>query len=133
MKEFKTQRFNRHWQAEIGAPSISEVYKNVKVVKVSVEFTFKSAVLRDPSVKKYERDMRPSDRLYLWYECENKDCTSDGFELTDALRNSLSSRGCVEGEMHCTGKEDWKYLRASGCSCRTTLKYKIEPEFEVVL
>ena len=129
IEELKIQRFMRLWQAESRAPLISDVYKDVRIVKVRVELIFESGVLRDPNINKYAREIKPSDKLCLRYECPNKDCTSDGFELTDALRNALSSRVCVEGEIHCTGKEDWKYLRASGCSCMTTLKYRIEPEF----
>ena len=130
IEELKKQRFMRLWQFETRALTISDNYKDLKVVKVSVEITFMSGVLRYPSVKKYERNMKPSDKLYFRYDCENKDCTSDGFDLTSALRDALSSRKCVEGEMHCTGKEDWKYVGASGCSCRTRLKYRIEPEFD---
>lgn len=130
VEELKKQRFMRLWQAENRTLSISDVYRDVKVVKVIVEFTFSSAVLRDHSVRKVERNMKPSDKLYLHYECESKDCTSDGFDLTTALRDALSLRTCVKGEMHCTGKEDWKYSGKSGHTCMTTLKYKIEPKFE---
>lgn len=130
VEELKKQRFMRLCLAETRTLSISDVYKDVKVVKIFVELTFSSGVLRGRSVRKFERNMKPSDKLYLHYECENKDCTSDGFDLTTALREALSSKTCIDGEMHCTGKEDWKYRDASGCSCRTILKYKIEPEFE---
>lgn len=131
--ELKKQRFIRLLQAETTARTINDVYKDVKVVHVSLEIIFKSAVLRDLKVKKYQRTIEPSDRLYLHYDCENKDCTSDGFDLTSELRNALASRRCVEGVMHCTGKEDWKYVGASGFSCMTTLKYRIEPEFGQML
>ena len=129
----KKQRFMRLWQAEARALSISNVNKDVRVVKVIVEIIFSSAVLRDYSVRKFERKMKPSDKLYLHYECENKDCTSDGFDLTTALRGALSLKTCVNGEIHCTGKEDWKYSGTSGHTCMTTLKYRIEPEFEETL
>ena len=55
--------------------------------------------------------------------------TSEGFDLTRDLKLALDSRSCIEGNMSCTGKEDWKYLKASGCACRTSIKYTIEPEF----
>lgn len=58
------------------------------------------------------------------------DCTGNGFYLTRALQKALASRSCIEGEMWCDGKEDWKYIKSSGCSCMTCLKYKIEPQFE---
>lgn len=128
-EEFKKQRHIQQWQAETSSMLISEVYKNLKVVSVRVQITFNSAVLRTPCVKEFERKLTPSDRLYLHYECVNKDCTGDGFDLTGALREALSSRVCVEGEAYCTGKEDWKYLNSSGCSCLTSIKYIIMPEF----
>ena len=131
--ELKKQRFIRLWQAETTARIINDVYKDVKVVNVSLEITFKSAVLRDLYIKKYQCTMKPSDKLYLQYDCVNKDCSSDGFDLTSELRNALASRRCVEGVMHCAGKEDWKYVGASGFSCMTTLKYRIEPEFGQML
>ena len=40
--------------------------------------------------------------------------TSEGFDLTRDLKLALDSRSCIEGNMSCTGKEDWKYLKASG-------------------
>lgn len=33
----------------------------------------------------------------------------------------------VNGIKYCNGKEDWKYLNASGCSCMTTLRNEIKP------
>lgn len=125
----KTQRSIRQWQSQMSSQSIGDLYNGVKTVKVSVQITFNSGALQNPCIKEWTCCMVPADRLYLHHECINKDCTGDGFDLTSALRNALESRTCVEGEMRCTGKEDWKYLKSSGCSCSTDLKYKIEPEF----
>ena len=128
--KFKQDRFTRQWREQSTAPFIGEVYKKVKAVNIEVEITFKSGVLRNPSINKWRRDLGPSDRLYLHYECTNRDCTGNGFYLTRALQKALESRSCIEGEMWCDGKEDWKYIKSSGCSCMTCLKYKIEPQFE---
>ena len=49
--ELKKQRFIRLLQAETTARTINDVYKDVKVVNVSLEIIFKSAVLRDLKVK----------------------------------------------------------------------------------
>ena len=133
IEKVKQDRFKRQWREETTASFICDIYKNVKAVKVDVEITFKSGVLRDPSVRKWRRDLGPSDRLYLHYECANKDCTGNGFYLTCALQKALESRSCIEGEMYCNGKEDWKHIKSAGYSCMTSLKYKIEPEFEDTL
>lgn len=53
IEELKKQRFMRLWQAESRAPRISDVYKDVRIVKVSVELIFESGVLRDPNINKY--------------------------------------------------------------------------------
>ena len=45
------------------------------------------------------------------------------------LRQSISSRKIIRGKIYCTGKEDWKYLNASGCTCQTTLYYELAPNF----
>jgi len=130
IEEQKRQRILRRLNLERMSLPINEVSKDLKSLKVSVQFTFLSAVLTKPMVEEYSRTLTSKDLLFLHYDCVNPDCTSDGFNLTNALREALVSRECVEGEMHCAGKEDWKYRDASGCSCRTILKYKIEPEFE---
>lgn len=129
-EKFKKQRTLRLWNAETTSLLICDVYKDVKEVKLAAEITFNSGVLRQPSVKEWRRTLTPNDRLHLHHECINKDCTSYGFDLTNALRDALSSRICVEGEMSCTGKEDWKYAKNVGCTCMTTLKYRIEPKFK---
>ena len=129
IEELKKQRFIRQLQSESSSRFICDLYKDVKTVKISVQMTFNSAVLRKPCIKELKRNLSPSDRLYLHYECINKDCTSEGFDLPRDLKLALDSRSCIEGNMSCTGKEDWKYFKASGCSCRTSIKYTIEPEF----
>ena len=130
--EFERLRTLRLWRAETTAPFICDVYKDVKEVKLAAEITFNSGVLRHPSVKEWKRTLFPTNRLHLHYKCINMGCTSDGFDLTNALRDALSSRTCVEGEMHCTGKEEWKYETSAGCTCMTTLKYRIEPIFKEI-
>lgn len=114
-EKFKKQRRLRPWDAETTSLLIRDVYKDVTEVKLVSEITFDSAILRQPSIKAWKRTLIPTDRLHLHYECINKDCTSDGCNLTSALIDALSSRTCIEGEMHCTGKEDWKYATDVGC------------------
>ena len=129
-KKFESLRISRLWRAETTSPVICDVYKDVKEVQLVAEITFNSGVIEKPSIEIWKRTLNPTHRLYLHHECTNRDCTSYGFDLTSALRDALSSRICVEGEMLCTGKEDWKYATSAGCTCMTTLKYKIEPIFQ---
>ena len=133
VEKLKQARLDRQWRAQATAPFIGDVYKDLKTVWVDVEVTFKNDVLRSPSVKEWGCDLTPSDRLYLHCECTNKDCTGDGFDLTSVLQKALATRLCIEGEMFCNGKEDWKYIRSVGCSCMTCLKYKIDPQFTSTL
>lgn len=120
----------RRCMLENAASYIGDQYKDLENVKVHVQITFRSAVLPSPSTTQYCRTLDPSNKLYLYYECNNPDCTGYGFDLTDVLRDALNSRQCVEGRMSCSGKEDWKYIDSAGCRCDTVLEYRIEPEFE---
>ena len=70
--KFKQDRFTRQWREPSTAPFIGEVYKKVKAVNIEVEITFKSGVLRNPSINKWRRGLGPSDRLYLHYECTKR-------------------------------------------------------------
>lgn len=128
-QEFERHRITRMLRAETTSPLICDVYKDVKEVQLVAEITFNSGVLSQPSIREWKCTLFPTNRLYLHYECINKDCTSNGFDLSQPLSHALSSRTSVQGEMRCTGKEDWKYARSAGCTCMTTLKYKITPVF----
>ena len=73
--------------------------------------------------------LMPNEKLFWYHPCLNKDCTGCGFCLTDELQDAIKLHKIVKGVRYCKGKEDWKYLRASGCSCMTTLKFEIKPVF----
>lgn len=126
----KKLRFINLCQLQNSASIINDEFKDLRYVNVSVIITFESGVMTNPSVKEYHKTMTSADRLFLHYDCANKDCTGNGFDLTESLRDALNSRMLVEGRMVCKGKEDWKYINSSACSCMTTLVYKIEPIFE---
>lgn len=129
-EEIERSYFMRRCRLEDTASYIGDRYNDLKAVKIRVQITFRSAVLTFPYTEEYSRTLGPTDKLYLHYKCVNPDCTGYGFDLTDVLRDALNSRKCVEGNMACSGKEDWKYIDSSGCSCDTVLEYRIEPEFE---
>ena len=129
-EEIERSYLMRRCVLENTASYIGDRYKDLKAVEVRVQITFRSAVTQSPSTKECCRSLGSSNILFLHYECVNPNCTGYGFDLTEVLRDALNSRKCVEGSMTCSGKEDWKYIDSSGCSCDTVLEYKIEPEFE---
>lgn len=129
-EEIERSYFIRRCRLEDTSSYIGDRYNDLKAVEVRVRITFRSAVLTSLHTEEYSRTLGPTDKLYLHYKCVNPDCTGYGFDLTDVLRDALNSRKCVEGSMTCSGKEDWKYIDSSGCSCDAVLEYKIEPEFE---
>lgn len=127
--KLKENRFKIRWEEECSSSYIKDVYSNVRSISVTVRIVFESAVLARPVEKEYLRTLTPNDRLFLHYDCLNPGCTGHGFYLTNILRASIERKQCIQGTLFCDGKEDWKYLRASGCSCMTKLFYKIDPEF----
>lgn len=108
---------------------IKDVNSDLVSITINVRIVFKSMALSLPNVQEHRRVLKPTDRLYLHYDCANKDCTSDGFDLTYLLIEAITKRQSIQGKLYCVGKEDWKYLNAAGCSCITNLEYKIEPVF----
>lgn len=130
MKEkLKQSRAKIRWEQEYSSLYIKETYSNLRSISISIKIVFESAVLALPVEKEYSRTLTPNDRLFLHYDCLNPGCTGHGFDLTNILRASIERKQCIQGTLFCDGKEDWKYLRASGCSCMTKLFYKIDPEF----
>lgn len=127
--KLKENRFKIRWEEECSSLYIKDIYSNVRSISVTVRIVFESAVLARPVEKEYFRTLTPDDRLFLYYDCLNPDCTGHGFNLTNILRTSIERKQCIQDTLFCEGKEDWKYLHASGCSCMTKLFYKIEPEF----
>ena len=126
-ENIKVQKLIRLSHQKELSSRVSDEFSNVNMVNVSVKITFNSGVLSNPYVQEYNDTLTPEDKLFLHYDCINRDCTGDGFVLTILVREALITRKCVEGKMMCKGKEDWKYLGSCGCSCMTTLVYKIEP------
>lgn len=128
IEKLKQARSSRSWEMFVNSPTIREFAPDIKTVSVKVQMVFNSAVC-EPIIKEYKRALNPHDKLYLHYDCANNDCTGYGFDLTQILRQAISSRKIIRGKIYCTGKEDWKYLNASGCTCHTTLYYELEPNF----
>lgn len=111
------------------ARKISEIYSDVLEVKIHYEMRFLTGVCPKSTLID-DIILNPSDKLFWYHKCLNRDCTGSGFYLTDEISEAIESHKVVTGKKSCNGKEDWKYLDASGCSCMTTLHYEIRPVFK---
>lgn len=111
------------------ARKISEIYSDVLEVKIHYEMRFLTGV-RPKSTLIDDIILNPSDKLFWYHKCLNRDCTGNGFYLTDEISEAIEFHKVVKGEKSCNGKEDWKYQDASGYSCMTTLHYEIRPVFK---
>lgn len=128
----RTNNFkSRNWvfqnELERGARTIGELFPHVDHVQVEVSIIFETAVCKTTS-HLFKRTLKPQDKVHLYYECINPDCTGSGFSLTSALYECLQYNKLMEGSIRCNGKEDEKYMNATGCSCMTTCRYKLKPE-----
>ena len=111
------------------AKLLKEVDCIASYIEIDYTMTFLSGVCPiQPLVKKVV--ITPDDKLFLHIPCLNKDCTGNGFYLTDEIERAIHLRQVITGKINCVGKEDWKYLDSGGCSCLTTLKYTITPIFK---
>ena len=110
------------------ARTMRDVFPEVDKLFVDVELSFSSSVGIDAK-KEFHRILEGTDLFYLHFDCLNVDCTGDGFDLENIARMAIQSRSVQSGILKCTGKEDWKYLKSSGCSCQSCLKYVVRPQF----
>lgn len=108
---------------------LKEVNSGVSYVEIAYTMTFSSGVCPVKSLVD-QIVINPDDKLFWHSWCLNKDCTSNGFYLTDEIEKAIHLRKVIAGEKKCDGKEDWKYLNSSACQCMTTLKYTITPVFK---
>lgn len=128
-KKLKEQREIRKGIRYSMAKTLREVFPNVDKLFVDVELSFSSSVGID--VKKgFHKILEGTDSFYLHFDCLNVDCTGDGFDLENIARMAIQSHSVQSGILKCNGKEDWKYLRSSGCSCQSCLKYVVRPQFQ---
>lgn len=129
IEERKRAYSSLNWDLYRSASTIAERFPDCKCVKISVKIRFTSAF--GVHEKDYQRNLLPTDKLHLHFDCVNGDCTGNGFSLTNQLWNSLQSKSEISGELRCEGKEDWKYIHSSGNTCYTTLFFKITPYYEI--
>ena len=129
-KDLIIQNRNRIYRiCRDSAKLLKEVDCKVSSIEIDYTMTFLSGVCPiQPLVEKVL--LTPDDKLFLYIPCLNKDCTGNGFYLTDQIERAIHLRQVITGEINCGGKEDWKYLDSRGCSCLTTLQYTITPVFK---
>ena len=127
-KKLKEQREMRKGIRYSMAKSLREVFPNVDKLFVDVELSFSSDVGIDAK-KEFHKILEGTDLFYLHFDCLNVDCTGDGFDLENIAIMAIRSRSVQSGILKCAGKEDWKYLKSSGCSCQSYLKYVVRPQF----
>lgn len=124
--DYKSQNRQYQYMRMSMAKTISEHYPDIDHVDVEVCLDFLTWVC-PTKPEEHTFTMKPDHKIHLYYDCPNRDCTGNGFDLTSALDECLRSRQEVSGIIRCDGKEDAKYEHASGCSCMTTCTYKFTP------
>lgn len=127
INELKSSRWIFEHEMQQISPVLKEFAPECKGVNIHVILSFVSAF---GSMKKdIDTLITPEDKVYFHVDCLNNDCTGHGFSISNQIREALRVHEIIEGEVRCDGKEDWKYLNNSGCSCMSSCKYRIEPLF----
>lgn len=109
------------------ARTIRELAPECKGVKLYIKLSFVSAFGKNEEV--YNITLNPIDKAHWYHECLNRDCTGFGFYLDNEIYSAILDKQIKEGTIRCDGKEDWKYIDSSGCSCMSDCKYRIIPLF----
>ena len=125
--ELKRSRWIFEHEMRQISPVLKEIDPKCKRVSIHVVLSFVSTfgVMK----KEIDTSIAPEDKVYFHVDCLNNDCTGHGFSISNQIREALRVHGIIEGEIRCDGKEDWKYLNNTGCSCMGSCKYRIEPLF----
>lgn len=127
-KELKSQRDYLLNMKRSAAKPINKQFSDVENVHILAIASF-SSPFTGLIEKRYELTLSPSNLLYAHFPCVNRDCTGAGYDITDKIRECLKEHKSIEGNIQCDGKEDWKYIGHSGCSCQSELNYQIIPSF----
>ncbi len=125
--ELKRSRWIFEHEMQQISPVLKELAPECKGVNIHVFLLFVSAF--GTTRKEIDTSIAPEDKVYFHVDCLNNDCTGHGFSISNQIREALRSLEIIEGEVRCDGKEDWKYLNNTGCSCMGSCKYRIEPLF----
>lgn len=129
IEKLEHERFTRNWEKQRSAPLLKDAFPNIDYIEVTGSIHFTTAV-KPIEPKTINTIIHPNEKCYFHIYCINKHCTSDGFDLTSSIEKAIHQKNTVKVAKTCDGKEDWKYLNASGCSCATTLECTIIPHFK---
>lgn len=110
------------------AKEIKKIDANVVKIEIRYELNFLTGVCPTKPLTG-NMVLNQNDKSFWFHSCPNPDCTGNGFYLTDEINEAIRTHKPMKGKKHCEGKEDWKYLDVSGCTCMTTLTYEIIPYF----
>ena len=125
------ERKRNRWQIDNDhreiARTIRELYSGCIGVELHIKLSFTSAFGKNE--QDFDLVMKPDDRAHWYHECLNRDCTGFGFSLDNEIYSAIQSKQIKEGTIRCDGKEDWKYIDNSGCSCMSECQYRIVPLF----
>lgn len=108
--------------------SLAETYHDIEKLCVDVKIRFISGVGFSQE-KEYHLVIGRNKPCHVHFDCLNRDCTGSGFDLDGEIMEAVNKRSVQSGTKMCDGKEDWKYLKATGYSCQTVLSYTITPYF----
>lgn len=115
------------YENELYAKSIAEVNPKCKGIKIIGKLTFQTSVCPiEPQI--IDQTLDSTSKVYFYRECLNHGCTGNGFSLTNEIRQAVQELREISGIKKCNGKEDWKYINATGCSCVSQLEYSIVPQ-----
>jgi hypothetical protein len=73
-------------------------------------------------------EINTDNRFYFHIHCINKTCVQGGFNLTEAVRNTILSQSSLsKGSMTCHGSEDAE--RAGLFTCLSEIEYEIHVNY----
>ena len=109
------------------ARTIEELSPECKGVELHIKLSFTSAFGKNE--QEFNAILNPDNKAHWYHECLNRDCTGFGFSLDNEIYSAILSKQIKEGTIRCDGKEDWKYIDNTGCSCMSECQYRIVPLF----
>lgn len=107
------------------APKIKNIYPNVTSITISAVAICECSEWSKPKVERYNKVLYPEDRMFLYYECPNKECSGSCFNLTYDLQNAVRQAKEILNTEYCNGKEG----EHSEYECPSHIEYTIVPDF----
>lgn len=127
IEERKRNRWQIAYDRREIARTIRELSSECKCVELHIKLSFTSVFGKNE--QDFNLIIKPDDKAHWYHECLNHDCSGFGFHLGNEIYSAILSKQIKEGTIRCDGKEDWKYIGNSGCSCMSECQYRIVPLF----